>query len=52
MQFCAPDDGCGIYSKNVEQFAEINKQCKVATYWLYFGTAAGSHFQQTHTQMS
>jgi hypothetical protein len=41
MQFCAPDDGCGIHSKNVEQFAEINKLCNLASCWLHFGIYLG-----------
>ena len=32
---CAPDDGCGLHSKNEEKFPEINKLCNVASCWIF-----------------
>jgi hypothetical protein len=32
---CAPDDGWRYYPKHVEQFPDINKQCNVASCWIY-----------------
>jgi hypothetical protein len=34
---CAPDDGWRYHTKHVEQFPDINKLCKVASCWIYFG---------------
>jgi len=34
---CAPDDGWRYQPKHVEQFPDINKQCKVASCWIYIG---------------
>jgi len=34
---CTPDDGCRYHPKHVEQFADINKLCKVASCWIYIG---------------
>jgi len=33
----APDDGWRYYPKHVEQFPDINKLCKVASYWIHIG---------------
>jgi hypothetical protein len=32
---CAPDDGWKYHPKHVEQFPDINKQCNVASCWIY-----------------
>jgi hypothetical protein len=32
---CAPDDGWKYHLKHVEQFADINKLCNVASCWIY-----------------
>ena len=32
---CAPDDGWRYHPKHVEQFPEINKLRKVASFWIY-----------------
>jgi len=34
---CAPDDGWRYHPKQVEQFPDINKLCKVASCWMYIG---------------
>jgi hypothetical protein len=34
---CAPDDGWKYHPKRVEQFPDINKLCKVASFWIYIG---------------
>ena len=34
---CAHDDGWRYHPKHVEQFPEINKQCKFARCWTYIG---------------
>jgi len=34
---CAPDDGWRYNLKQVEQFPDINKLCKVASCWIYIG---------------
>jgi hypothetical protein len=32
---CAPDDGWKYHPKHAEQFPDINKQCDVASCWIY-----------------
>jgi len=34
---CVPDDGWRYHPKHVEQFPDTNKQCKVASCWIYIG---------------
>jgi hypothetical protein len=34
---CAPDDGWKYHPKHLEQFPDINKQCNVASCWIYIG---------------
>ena len=34
---CAPDDGWRYHLKHVEQFPDINKLCKVASFWISTG---------------
>ena len=34
---CTPDDGWRSHPRHVEQFPDINKLCKVASYWIYIG---------------
>jgi len=34
---CVPDDGWRYHPKHVEQFPDITKLCKVASYWIYIG---------------
>jgi hypothetical protein len=40
---CASDDGCKYHPKHVEQFPDINKQCKVAFCWIYIGIQLVAH---------
>jgi hypothetical protein len=35
---CAHDDGWRYHPKHVEQFPDINKVCKVASFCIYIGT--------------
>jgi hypothetical protein len=34
---CASDDGWRYHPERVEQFPDINKQCNVASFWIYIG---------------
>jgi hypothetical protein len=34
---CTADNGWMYQPKHVEQFPDINKLCKVASYWIYIG---------------
>jgi hypothetical protein len=34
---CTPGDGWRYHPKRVDQFPDINKVCKVASYWIYVG---------------
>ena len=33
----APDDGWRYHRKQIEQFKDVNKLCKIASCWIYIG---------------
>jgi hypothetical protein len=43
---CAPDDGWRYHPKNIEQFPDINKLCKVESCGIYIGIYLGCTDQQ------
>jgi hypothetical protein len=40
---CAPDDGWKYHPKRLEQFADINKPCNVASCWIDIGILLVAH---------